>query len=604
MNKNVDFLIIGFTGPIGSGCTTLSKIIGRIKPNGLIKRKNLYNDILSKIKSISISMKGETQQDKLAKLNNELNKCFQQKTYLWEIQKFKDPNFTYISMSSLITKIALMYLSTDEFKSWQKENPEISEIFIEFHKKWGAILDLYNNTDDKEFDELTETNLENIDEMFKDLDTVKDEIKKKELKLYFNKAIKEFHLQSFGDNLRRSGNPFNFKEDIPKESIGSNVLIIPSEVNRLIKYYRNRKDYKTSCCFIIDAFRNSIEVEYFKKRYAQFYLVSLYASYNARFNRLKKLFTNLDDETFKSLFNKLDERDLGQDDDIFTPFKQNVSRCCYLSDIAINNENDTIEFDNVLFEKFLKYYALMISPGCTQPTKEETYMNLAYTLSLRSSCISRKVGAVITDKDGFILGLGWNDVAHSEIGCGLRTKEDLVEHVDERFSLDLISKLITKQDLEGIKDNDSFCFKDVVSTNKIKAKLNKTNICPETQAEILSVLKVKRLEYCRALHAEENALLQVASRGGVGVNGGTIYTTTFPCELCAKKIYQSGIKKIFYTESYPNSISEDVFLKDGINKIDTKQFEGIKSFSYFRLFKPHLDRKEAQYLDEIYYNLF
>lgn len=65
MNKNVDFLIIGFTGPIGSGCTTLSKIIGRIKPNGLIERKNLYNDTLSKIKSISISMKGETQQDKL-----------------------------------------------------------------------------------------------------------------------------------------------------------------------------------------------------------------------------------------------------------------------------------------------------------------------------------------------------------------------------------------------------------------------------------------------------------------------------------------------------------------------------------------------------------
>lgn len=53
--------------------------------------------------------------------------------------------------------------------------------------------------------------------------------------------------------------------------------------------------------------------------------------------------------------------------------------------------------------------------------------------------------------------------------------------------------------------------------------------------EIAQVIKenlgIKQLEYARVLHAEENAILQVATHGGMGISGGTIYTTTFPSEL-------------------------------------------------------------------------
>ena len=116
---------------------------------------------------------------------------------------------------------------------------------------------------------------------------------------------------------------------------------------------------------------------------------------------------------------------------------------------------------------------------------------------------------------------------------------------------------------------------------------------------LLHDIKIKRLEYCRALHAEENALLQTSKIGGVGVRNGTIYTTSFPCELCAKKIYQSGIKEIIYTEPYPESISQEVFLKDGIKKIKLKQFEGVKTNSYFRLYKSSMDKKELQLLEQL-----
>lgn len=153
--------------------------------------------------------------------------------------------------------------------------------------------------------------------------------------------------------------------------------------------------------------------------------------------------------------------------------------------------------------------------------------------------------------------------------------------------------------MAAFDDHESFCFKDVLSEKKIKDKLDALELKQDVKDKILKTLKVKRLEYCRALHAEENALLQVAARGGMGVRGGEIYTTTFPCELCAKKIYQSGIRRIYYTEPYPNSISEDVFLNDGIRNIETRQFEGVKSLSYFKLYKSNYDKKEAQELEDV-----
>jgi deoxycytidylate deaminase len=114
--------------------------------------------------------------------------------------------------------------------------------------------------------------------------------------------------------------------------------------------------------------------------------------------------------------------------------------------------------------------------------------------------------------------------------------------------------------------------------------------CPEKIAK----LGIKRLEYCQALHAEENAIIQGAKIGGMGLQGAKIYTTTFPCELCAKKIQQVGIDEIVYTEPYPGNISEQIYLRSHFKQIDTKQFEGIMPRGYFKLFKVAEDQKEWQ----------
>ncbi|WP_172408175.1 deaminase [Desulfosporosinus sp. FKA] len=593
----IPFLILGFTGPIGAGCTTLAKIITRTNPSVLVKRKQFYENVIKNMENISDQMKEATCELELENYSKQLRELYHQRAYLRVLHQVKDPRFVYVSMSAIILKLVIETSYAQEFNKWSEAFPQLSEIIMEFRKKWIEIIHIYNISD-KKFEKLSDSELNSIDEMFKDLDNIRKEITDIELGDFFNNRIDELHLQIFGNNIRKTGSAF-----ISDDSKGDleNLPLIAIEVNRYIKYYRNRADSKKANCFVVDAFRNPAEVEFFR-RYDQFFLISLYASEKTRQERLGSTILGGSfhkREDFADIFKKINERDWGDDSNIKDLHKQNVSRCFYLADIAINNDKSNEEFDMKLFDKFLRYYALIASPGCVQPTKEETFMNLAYSLSLRSSCISRKVGAVITDKAGFVLGVGWNDVAHGQIGCGLRQKEDFLKEENELFSMELFKGLLTNEDFEQFSEYDSICFKDVLSEKKIKEKLAKTDMSQTEKEKVLQVLKIKRLEYCRSLHAEENALLQVATRGGMGVHGGEIYTTTFPCELCAKKINQSGITTVYYTEPYPNSISERLFLKDGIRRIEIRQFEGVKSFSYFKLYKPLYDKKEAQKIDDL-----
>ncbi|MGC2063709.1 MAG: hypothetical protein WA610_12085, partial [Thermodesulfovibrionales bacterium] len=307
---------------------------------------------------------------------------------------------------------------------------------------------------------------------------------------------------------------------------------------------------------------------------------------------------------------KRDERDRGQGIKITEIHKQNVSRCVYLADIAITNDSSL----EVFYHKLLKYYSLILSPGCVTPTAHEVFMNEAYSLSLKSCCISHQVGAVIIGVNGYVMGAGWNDVGEGQVGCGYRQLIDIKDLSNSILPINpsgddaFRDKLIDLTN-SGRKGDESFCYKDEFSAYKVEGKIDSfirdhKEALPALGADdkgrnlikewLINDIKIKRLEYCRALHAEENALLQLAKVGGMGVRGGKIYTTYFPCELCAKKIYQAGIVEIIYTEPYPESVSQDVILRDGIRKIKLTQFEGVKSHSYFRLFKAPIDKKEAQ----------
>ena len=76
--------------------------------------------------------------------------------------------------------------------------------------------------------------------------------------------------------------------------------------------------------------------------------------------------------------------------------------------------------------------------------------------------------------------------------------------------------------------------------------------------EKMGIPSGQRHELCRAIHAEQNAIIQAAT-SGISISGGILYSTTFPCILCAKMLINSGIKEIYILDDgYPDDLSREM----------------------------------------------
>ncbi|MCL6637362.1 MAG: ComE operon protein 2 [Alicyclobacillus sp.] len=68
----------------------------------------------------------------------------------------------------------------------------------------------------------------------------------------------------------------------------------------------------------------------------------------------------------------------------------------------------------------------------------------------------------------------------------------------------------------------------------------------------------------RAIHAEQNALLQCA-RFGISTEGADLYVTHLPCLQCTKSIIQAGIQRVYFEEVYrPDPYAAELFAHAGV----------------------------------------
>ncbi len=139
-----------------------------------------------------------------------------------------------------------------------------------------------------------------------------------------------------------------------------------------------------------------------------------------------------------------------------------------------------------------------------RPSWDEYFIEMASLVSRRSTCLRRYVGAVLV-KDKRILATGYNGAP------------------------------------SGLKH----CFE----VGCLRKKLN--------------IPSGERHELCRALHAEQNALIQ-ASLHGISVKGSTLYATCQPCVICAKMLINAGIKEIVILEGYPDKMAMEFLKAAGI----------------------------------------
>lgn len=385
----------------------------------------------------------------------------------------------------------------------------------------------------------------------------------------------KFHLytyvmQQFGNNIRCSGNPFNSNFDEKKYRLFAKRIANLIEIIRL--YNESNNIRSTRIC--IDAIRNPYEAIFLKDKYRAFYLMAVSTDDSDRCGRLRNL-------TAEELAN-LDAIEYAQKmkypQEVF--YHQSIESCIEYAGIHVYNPNIKNGKYYDLTRQLIKYISLIIHPGLITPSHIERCMQLAYNTKFNSGCLSRQVGAVVTREDYSIQSVGWNDVPKGQIPCLLRDSASYCQNKDHEsyseFEIEnkefsnAIEKInyYTKSKLYG--RCMPYCFKDVY--NSITGERNQV--------------------YTRSLHAEENAFLQISKYGGTQVKNGNLFTTASPCELCAKKAYQLGIKNIYYINPYPG-ISQKHILSFGKNdNPEMKLFYGAIGQTYLDFYEPRIATKD------------
>ncbi len=134
-----------------------------------------------------------------------------------------------------------------------------------------------------------------------------------------------------------------------------------------------------------------------------------------------------------------------------------------------------------------------------RPSWDEYFANIAGDIALRSTCFRRQIGALVVSQDHEIVASGFN----GNVRGG--------KHCDE------IGCIKEKMGFKSGEGND----------------------------------------WCTAVHAEQNALLQAGKQS----RGATLYVNAFPCKICARLIVNSGIKKVVISGEYPDT--------DGLKTLET-----------------------------------
>jgi len=106
--------------------------------------------------------------------------------------------------------------------------------------------------------------------------------------------------------------------------------------------------------------------------------------------------------------------------------------------------------------------------------------------------------------------------------------------------------------------------KRIISTGYNGSPMN-TKHCEEVGClrEQLKIPSGERHELCRAIHAEQNALVQ-AAYSGTSVKDAVMYITTQPCSLCAKMLINAGISKVVYKGDYPDEMAMEMLKEAGV----------------------------------------
>ncbi|MEA1972757.1 MAG: cytidine/deoxycytidylate deaminase family protein [Candidatus Cloacimonadota bacterium] len=150
-----------------------------------------------------------------------------------------------------------------------------------------------------------------------------------------------------------------------------------------------------------------------------------------------------------------------------------------------------------------------------RPSWHNYFMDMAYLISSRATCLRRSVGALLV-KNNQVISTGYN----------------------------------------GAPKNVPHC----AQTGCLREQLN--------------VKSGERHELCRGVHAEQNAIIQ-AALNGTSIKGAELYCTTHPCSICAKMIINAEIRKVYISQDYNDKLAKKMFIDAGVELFLVKKDEEL-----------------------------
>lgn len=364
-------------------------------------------------------------------------------------------------------------------------------------------------------------------------------------------------------------------------SILADLAISEIRIDREKEGKREGQYINRRVCHIIDSIKNQAELDLLREVYREvLYVVGVFSPLTVREQRMRA-------DGFESeKIHLLMEKDSAGD----APHGQTVGDTFPQSDFFLRMDTSSTSELSARVERFLD---LILGAKIITPTCEESAMYAAASAASNSACLSRQVGAAVTDSRGEVLAVGWNDVPKPFGGL---------------YQTDHANDARRANDFRCYNKDGGKCFNDEEKDILAESLANTLgeDIIPASKRELAierltADRKIKGLiEFSRAIHAEMHAILNALRVAGDRVRGGSIFVTTYPCHGCARHIIAAGIANVYYIEPYKKSLATKLH-DDAITERESETnlvrilpYEGVAPSRYLSIFKMTPNSRKAK----------
>ncbi len=371
--------------------------------------------------------------------------------------------------------------------------------------------------------------------------------------------------------------------DEMRQNYGHGVLVELAVRDIRLEREINGKDkdsgryFPRRSCHIIDSIKNQEELDLLKSVYREsLYVVGVFSPVSSRESALRKQgLTNAD-------VAELMDKDSGEE----KPEGQMVSDIFPQCDFFLRMDANTTSLLNSRVERFLN---LILGAQIVTPTRAEMAMYAAASAATNSACLSRQVGAAVTDAKGELLATGWNDVPKAFGDLYVTDLKNDPSNIHDKRCWNFGGKCYNDEEKSLLAEHIVESLRDILPADKRDAAV---------QAVIADKKLRGLIEFSRSIHAEMHAILTALRLEGDRVRGGQIFVTTYPCHSCARHIIAAGITEVYYIEPYKKSLATklhgEAMTEDeqAIDKVKLISYDGVAPTRFLSLFRMTPDSRK------------